>query len=546
MLVCAPQRDRGRSFAYRQPSALRQHSWAAATCWRLSLVFVVCVALATQAFAQRRLMNVNGQVVFVNNWTVGGADGAEKLPPGFQLPAKASDVQETLEEFHRLVGHEQWEKAFKSLDTLATKTTSGFIDRGDGVQVPSRLLMRSLLASLPAGGRSAYRLFYDAQATALLDKATGGAEVDNLSKIVNSHLVSSVGDRAADRLGDLYFKRGDLNQAISSWQAIETYCPESKIPKGQLLAKVAIALARAGHSNELATVGEALRTRYASEMIEVGGQRLTAGELIARLARPPSPSIRPRRPAPADFDFPASVQPMWQFRFETKHDPNNPSQPFALTDIYGRPRANDFNIPAAADNERVYVNIFGVEMAFDLVTGKLVWRSGKLHQLANPQQPRQNAVPERYSLLVSGNRTWSVARETQNNNNNNQNQLANFALVRARRGHRQGDVQQPPVAQLVDDSGRPYLVSDSLAGNPKDAASSATVEAPPAIDFSQGFAAAASQLSFNGEPAVISGNKLQLTDAKDQKASIFTQQRVNVAAFKTRFTLEQTDVGATA
>jgi outer membrane protein assembly factor BamB len=115
---------------------------------------------------------------------------------------------------------------------------------------------------------------------------------------------------------------------------------------------------------------------------------------------------------PDDIKLPAQNDPLWRFPFLTKTPNQNvEANQFQMVDAYGRPRANDFLIPAAADDQRVYVNVFGVEMAFDLATGKLVWRIGKLH-LINFQQNQQSA-PERYTLAVHGKRTWSVSRDPQ-------------------------------------------------------------------------------------------------------------------------------------
>ena len=85
--------------------------------------------------------------------------------------------------------------------------------------------------------------------------------------------------------------------------------------------------------------------------------------------------------------------------------------------------APEHPFPAAVDDKRVYVNTFGVEMAFDIDSGKLVWRSGKLH-LLQLQQQRQGIAPERYGILVSGDRTWSVLRDPQQ-----ANQGVGFAMV---------------------------------------------------------------------------------------------------------------------
>ncbi|MEX0679454.1 MAG: PQQ-binding-like beta-propeller repeat protein [Pirellulales bacterium] len=322
-------------------------------------------------------------------------------------------MKDALDEFQRMVKHEQWDKAFEALAAISEKKTEGFIDRGDGVLVPSGLLVRGLLAELPSAGKSAYRLFYDAEAARLWANAVGKAELENLSAIVANHAISSVGDRAADRLGDLYFERGDFEQAAGTWQSILTYCPDSKIPKSQTLVKLAMALARGGRWTEFREIEQMVGERYAGEEVEIGGRRVTAGEQITELASSAAgPDASAPSALPDDFDLPKQNEPLWRFRFTGTDGATDQGNPFQLADIYGRPRPNDFVIPAAADERRVYVNVFGVEMAFDLETGKLVWRSGKLH-LLNLQQARQGAAPERYTMNVYGDRTWSVGRDPQ-------------------------------------------------------------------------------------------------------------------------------------
>ncbi len=353
------------------------------------------------------------------NWTFTGSGSTREKPTAsFTLPTQAADVKDLLDEFQRLVQHEAWEKAFKSLEAIVAKTSTGFIDRNDGVLVPSRLLVRSLLASLPAPGKTAYRVFFDPQATGLLEKAVGNNEASNLAAIVNNHLISSVGDRAADRLGDLYFEQGELDQAVGSWRAIVDYCPDSKLSKPQILIKLATALARSNRWTEFDEVERTVRERFAGETIQVGGRHLTAADEISRLAamrQDAQPASVARRAD--DFKLPDSSDPLWQFRYHSKPEPGNMANPFQLIDVYGRTRANDFPIPTAIDDKRVYLNLFGIEMAFDLETGKLVWRTGRLHQL-QLQQGRQGVTPERYRIVVMGDRTWSVTRDPQQINNN--------------------------------------------------------------------------------------------------------------------------------
>ena len=350
----------------------------------------------------------------VADWTPSSKSGDEKPVSSFKLPTQTNSVKDAIEDFRRFVEHEAWERAFKSLETITSKATDGFVERPDRVLVPSRLLVRSLLASMPPAGKSAYRVFYDAEAMALWEKATGAAEVDNLTQIVDNHLVSSLGDRAADRLGDLYFERGELHRAISAWQTVLTYRPDSETSKAQLLIKVATASTLAGRGSELGDIRRAIDQRYADETVVVGGRRVKAGEEIARLAASvQSVEVVAEAEVLDDFQLPTSDEVLWQFRYRTKADPNNPAnagQPFPVRNVYGQMRANDFPIPAATDGKRVYLNTFGVEMAFDLATGKMLWGTGRMHEL-NFQQSRQGVLPERYSIMVAGDRTWSVTRD---------------------------------------------------------------------------------------------------------------------------------------
>jgi outer membrane protein assembly factor BamB len=489
-------------------------------------------ALATCVVARAQVAGV----VFTNNSasTVKG----DKPVASFTLPAQTNDVKDAIDEFQRFVQHEAWEKAFKSLETITSKASTGFVERGDGVLVPSRLLVRSLLAGMPPGGKSAYRVFYDAQATALWDKATGAAELENLNSIVNNHLASSVGASAADRLGDLYFERGELEQAVMAWHSVLDYCPDSKLSKAQLLVKIATALARQGRSSELGDLVRTLEPRFAGETVEVGGRRVTAGEHIARLAASAKSEKAPSVASmPDDITLPTSEDPSWQFRFQSKVDPANPTQPFALMDVYGRQRANDFPIPTATDGQRLYANVFGVEMAFDLATGKMLWRTGRLHQL-NFQQNRQGGSPDRYSITVAGDRVWSVTRDPQQLNQ----QPPVFSLVareaatgkeifNSRKAMSSWNIHGTP--HLVDRNGTSVTTDADSAPAPTSAGVAAN--GTPVIDFSQGFSTANDQLSLNGVSAVVD-SRLRLTNGgSKQAASVFVTKPVSVAGFKTQF-----------
>jgi hypothetical protein len=481
------------------------------------------------------------QVLRLDTFVANAADSSREKPvASFTLPAQTNDVRDAIDEFRRFIQHEAWEKAFKSLETIASKTSTGFVERDDGVLVPSRMVVRSLLASLPPAGKSAYRVFYDSQAEALWKKATGAAEFENLTSIVNNHLASSLGAAAADRLGDLQFERGDLDEAVAAWRIVLDYCPDSELSKAQILAKIATALARAGRIGELSGVKRAIEERYAGETVELGGRRVTAGEHIARLAA----GATAEKPAaiaalPDDMSLPESDEPSWQFHFQSKVDPANPSQPFAITDWNGRTRPNDFPIPTATDGQRLYANVFGVEMAFDLATGKMLWRTGRLHDL-NFQQNRQGALPERYAIGVAGDRTWSVTRDPQQMNQ----YPPTFALVARDAASGKEVFNSRRTMSTWNIMGTPYFVESSSTSPAGSVGSSGQDAGAPdltrGLDFSKGFAAGTDALSLNGNSAIVA-SRVRLTDGNSkQVGSVFTKTPVSVAGFKTRFDFQFT------
>src|SRR6185295_19568004 len=95
--------------------------------------------------------------------------------------------------------------------------------------------------------------------------------------------VTSVGDTAADRLGDLYFEQGDMDRAAASWQSVLAYRPDSPLPKARWLIKSAIALARAKRWTAFELVRSQIEPRYTADIVEIGGVKITAGEQLKKL-----------------------------------------------------------------------------------------------------------------------------------------------------------------------------------------------------------------------------------------------------------------------
>jgi outer membrane protein assembly factor BamB len=336
-----------------------------------------------------------------------------KIESTFILPAQPQEVTEGLEDFRRHAKRGTWEKAFKALTTMLTKANDGLIARKDGVLVPAPVLWRSLLAELPAEGKKAYRLFHDAQAKALLEQAQGKDETAKLEQIVNNHLITSVGDTAANRLGDLSFEQGLLDRAVESWQTILLYSPDSSIPRPELLTKIGIALARSGRYSELKQVQAELEQKHKTAVVTLGGKKVSPAEHLAKLAAAGGSLTPQSRPAP-DVSLPEKddAAPLWQFKLPGNIEPvQQQNWRFGWNwEDFGRMALAEMVLPVVVDETRVYSTILGCDMAIDLKTGKLLWRSARYSDMKEKMKQNPYIFPERYHITIDKDRVWSVAR----------------------------------------------------------------------------------------------------------------------------------------
>src|SRR5262249_50965243 len=198
------------------------------------------------------------------------AGGDEEADPNqmqhpFLLPAQPTEIGEAMEDFRRFAGRKQWEKAFKHLEKVFAATSNGLVLTDDGIMLPSRLIAREALLLLPPAGQDAYRLFFDGEAKKLLEQAQGPEELTRLTQIFSRFLVTSSGDTAADRLGDLHFEAGNFAQAVNAWRAILEQRPDSRLSRARLRLKVGIALARQGNWAEFRELLKVVEEQHAAE-----------------------------------------------------------------------------------------------------------------------------------------------------------------------------------------------------------------------------------------------------------------------------------------
>ena len=102
------------------------------------------------------------------------------------------------------------------------------------------------IARLPAGGLRQYRLSADGEAQALLAAAEQTGREQALANIVRTYFMSSLGDDAAFELACLRLDRHDFVGGARLLAHVLNNYPDSNIPRGELLARLAFANARLG------------------------------------------------------------------------------------------------------------------------------------------------------------------------------------------------------------------------------------------------------------------------------------------------------------
>jgi len=375
----------------------------------MSVVFAGVVGVA---------VGVKGQGVIANE------QGEEETPTGgFVLPREDSKTIGKLEDFDRYVGKKAWDLAFRTMNELADAGVAGGTGGGgmvpakDGFMVPLRRRVAQSLKDLPAEGRAAYRLFYDAEAKRLWEKlqteqVAASEKLQALQKIVTRHFLTSVGDLAADRLGDIYFEQGDFGNAATAWLQVLRDYPDTQLSAVKLESKRCLALWRQGRSEELAGAVAQVKSRYAGQKVVFGGKEMAVEAFLEGLKLEGEKGRRGEgENLTAVVRFAADQKPLWQVKTLLPEAREQLEQQLKNMGWSYRSAITKGLLPATvADEKRVYVNWLGIVYAVDIETGKMLWRTGKFTEVAaNPSNfIHYGADLQRFTLSVVGEKVFVI------------------------------------------------------------------------------------------------------------------------------------------
>jgi outer membrane protein assembly factor BamB len=344
---------------------------------------------------------------------------AQTPQQGFSVRKEDPKVIDAFEDFRRHSQKNAWELAFKALASITERDPKGMVPAGSGLMVPTRQRVWQALASLPPDGREAYRLFNDASAKQQFELATSGTgdDVAALRQIFQLYFVTSIGDKAADRLGDACFEAGSFLDADAAWKAILDHYPDTSLSKNRLRVKRCAALAQAARWDDFDEVARSLGADGAAETVRLAGREAPAGQLIAsfREAAPRRPgdrtepaSQRQAPPGPPEgLRLPETGKPLWQVKFMDETLAEKLEQALRNMGWGGTEAPMSASVPpSATDGKRVYLNWLGIAFAIDARTGKLLWRSRKFSDLSDQaQQLVYGGINiSRYHLALDGDR----------------------------------------------------------------------------------------------------------------------------------------------
>ncbi len=346
-----------------------------------------------------------------------------------QMPPASTEVKDAIDDFARFQRRGAWERALKALYTVPEDQVLRFIDGDNGFIIPVGRKRRGLLTALSPNGQAAYRLFYDSEAQKLFDEAEGPKELPNLERIFSAYFITSIGDNAADRLGDLYFELGRFDRAADCWLAVLRERTDSDLSPALLAVKAALALARAGRRSEFDQVKGELADRYSDEKITLGGQTGAPADLLRRVMGDDRSAADPGQPKPgvrsaaAGPDLGGTVDPAWQQRFADSVEAG--MTPPELIQWESNPLSTAVP-PVAVVGKTLFANYLGHIFAVDLPSGKMLWRSASFHQIEVPamQEFARMLDVSRFAIVASEEYVWSLARDLKD-----QNYFAPFQLT---------------------------------------------------------------------------------------------------------------------
>jgi outer membrane protein assembly factor BamB len=179
----------------------------------------------------------------------------------------------------------RWEEAFPVYQRLLSDRESARIvfPLEAGWFIGIKALCRKRLLAMPEAARKAYRNRFDTLARTLFELADSSNDRRLFEKIADIYLLSSYGDDALGRLGDMAFERGSFEQALRYYERIRGLGPDTNLDPARLLLKSLVCALRLGKGERARAYLAALRKRTPELKVRLKGKSVSIPRLVEGL-----------------------------------------------------------------------------------------------------------------------------------------------------------------------------------------------------------------------------------------------------------------------
>ena len=380
--------------------------------WRSEQIVLRPIVTAYLLLAVGVCAPVDAQILMVADSPASAED--QKNTPGFQIPVDDS-LATSFSDFERHSKRGDWEKAFRSLSEIPAAKRKGMLRAPKGMIVPAGRRIWNSIARLPAEGREAFRVFYDAQARNLWKQVgqPGRKPADDEQtavRIYEEFFLTTVGDDAANYLGDAAFEQGRFQEADRYWKAVLDHHPSTDLGELRVQVKRALALLQSGQIRQFDALLNSVAQSYPGVTVTLGGEAVDAATFLkanreawdpASSGKGPQAGTTGRRTPSGPI--PERTETAWRLQFLSDHGKEQLNS--AVTSNYWYRNGMETWIPPyVVTDGKLVCNWFGIVFAIDGQTGKLQWRSDKFDKIHGQfaQLPHSNANLDQFAVAASG------------------------------------------------------------------------------------------------------------------------------------------------
>ncbi|MHC4248062.1 MAG: LamG-like jellyroll fold domain-containing protein, partial [Planctomycetota bacterium] len=269
--------------------------------------------------------------------------------------------------------------------------------------------------ALGAEGRAMYRRLFDRRAASLLKRADDSGDTTRLFDLIRSYNLSSFGDDALNRAGNLELERGRAASAARTFAQLLEDHPDTDLDRSTLLAKLAFAHELAGDGSAAEGALDRLAREFGGGEITVSGEEKPVARYVAD-ARRRLPAMAGTAPSGGrgagswstwggserrtgfSRDAPTPAPCRLEVRF-----PEEPTDVLARRRLWPSPYRHVM-AHAAAEGGKAFFATLTEAFAVDLATGALEWRSGvPFESLRSPEAGRAfGGMPETAPTVLGG------------------------------------------------------------------------------------------------------------------------------------------------